>query len=141
MLLEVPHGVACRVLMVDDEVAVLEAARDYLGIRGLRVDTAQEREEAEALLVRVDYALVILDMRLTGVHGREGLELLRFVREHRPLARVVVITAHGSAELEREVRRRGADAFVEKPVALGRLAEMAFGLLTRRPPLLEMRHG
>ena len=122
-----------RVLIVDDELAVLDAARDYLGGHGFQVDIASEREEAEALLVQRDYGLLIFDMRLTGVHGREGLELLRFVRRQSPHAKVIVMTAHWSLDLEREARRSGADAFMEKPVPLAELLLVGRFLLLSRP--------
>jgi len=118
-----------RVLVVDDEQAVLDAASDYLTAYGFRVDTAQELEEAEALLSTYAYSLVIADIRLTGMHGREGLELVRFLRQRSPLARMIVMTAHGSPELERDARRRGADAFLEKPLPLSDLLFEAHRLL------------
>lgn len=119
-----------RVLVVDDEQTLLDAASDYLSTYGFRVDTARELEEAEALLSTCRYSLVIVDMRLTGIQGCEGLELIRFVRQHCPSARVIVMTAHGSVALEREARRRGADAFLEKPVPLSDLLFEAHRLLT-----------
>ncbi|HEX9729523.1 MAG TPA: response regulator [Gemmatimonadales bacterium] len=118
-----------RVLIVDDEQPVLDAVRDYLQAYGLEVDTAREREEAEALVSAIDYGLVIADMRLTGIHGREGLELVRYIREHRPRTRIIVITAHGSGELRAEVRRCGADTFLEKPIPLSDLVSESFALL------------
>lgn len=121
-----------RLLVVDDEEPILEAARDYLTAHGYSVDTAREREEAEALIARNRYALMIADMRLTGAHGREGLELIAYLRECSPLARAIVLTAYGSLELEREARRRGADAFLEKPVPLSELASEALRLLGPR---------
>jgi DNA-binding response OmpR family regulator len=120
-----------RVLIVDDEHTILDAVREYLAAYGLVVDAAHEREEAEALLLTRGYDVVIADMRLTGIHGREGLELLRFAREHRPMVRLIVLTAHGSRELEDEARRCGADEFLEKPVPLSELARQAFKLLGR----------
>jgi CheY-like chemotaxis protein len=119
-----------RILVVDDEEAIRDATREYLSALGYHVDAAQEREEAEAMLATGDYALVIADMRLTGVHGREGLELVGYLRERCPWSRVVVLTAYGSPELESEARRRGADAFIQKPVPLAELARLA-GLLVR----------
>ena len=121
-----------RVLIVDDEQTVLDAAAEYLGAYGFVVDTARELEEAEALLSAFGYSLVIADVRLTGVQGREGLELLRFVRQHCPDARVIVMTAHASADLEREARRRGAEAFLEKPLPLSDLLYEAHRLLMDR---------
>ena len=118
-----------RVLVVDDELPVLDAMRAYLTAHGFAVDTASEREEAEALLTVVDYAILIADLRLTGVHGREGLELVRVARRQCPLARIIVVTAFGSPEIDREARRCGADAVFEKPVPLSHLTAKAFELL------------
>jgi len=118
-----------RVLVVDDEMPILDAVREYFDALALRVDTAQEREEAEALILTTPYDLVVADMRLTGIHGREGLELARFVREYQPTARVIIMTAHGSGELEDEVRRCGADRFLQKPIPLSDLATEAFRLI------------
>lgn len=122
-----------RILVVDDEEAIRDATREYLTALGYVVDAAQEREEAEAMLATGEYSLVIADMRLTGVHGREGLELVGYLRERCPWARIVVLTAYGSPDLEAEARRRGADAFIQKPVPLAELARLA-GLLTRDVP-------
>lgn len=118
-----------RILVVDDEEAIRDATREYLTALGYHVDAAQEREEAEALLSTATYSLVIADMRLTGVHGREGLELVGYLRERCPWARVVVLTAYGSPDLEAEARRRGADVFLEKPVPLSELARLANQLI------------
>lgn len=118
-----------RILVVDDEEAIRDATREYLTALGYQVDAAQEREEAEALLSTATYSLVIADMRLTGVHGREGLELVGYLRERCPWARVVVLTAYGSPDLEAEARRRGADVFLEKPVPLSELARLANQLI------------
>lgn len=114
-----------RILVVDDEEAIRDATREYLTALGYQVDAAQEREEAEALLTTHDYQLVICDLRLTGVHGKEGLELVGYLRERCPWARVVMLTAYGSAEIEAEARRRGADVFLQKPVPLAELARLA----------------
>ncbi len=120
---------AARLLVVDDEPAILATTCRYLRAVGFAVDGAGEREEAEALLATGDYGLLIVDMRMTAAHGREGLELLRELRSLQPTARAIVVTAYGSVELEAEARRRGADAFLQKPVALAALARAAAELL------------
>ncbi len=114
-----------RILIVDDEEAIRDATREYLTALGYQVDAAQEREEAEALLTTNHYSLVICDLRLTGVHGKEGLELVGYLRERCPWARVVMLTAYGSPDLEAEAQRRGADVFLQKPVPLAELARLA----------------
>ena len=120
-----------RILVVDDEEAIRDATREYLTALGYQVDAAQEREEAEALLSTATYSLVICDLRLTGVHGKEGLELIGYLRERCPWARVILLTAYGSPDIEAEAKRRGADVFLQKPVPLSELARLA-GLLGPR---------
>jgi len=121
-----------RILIVDDEEPILLALREYFVPLQYEVDCARELEEAEALLSHVHYALLIADLRLSGSQGNEGLELIRFVRERSPWTRIVVLTGYGSAEIESEAVGRGVDAFLQKPMPLADLAEIA-AALTRSP--------
>jgi DNA-binding NtrC family response regulator len=114
-----------RILVVDDEEPILFAIRDYFEPLGWQVDCAQELEEAEALLSHIRYTLLIADLRLSGIHSNEGLELIRFVRERSPWTRVIVLTGYGSMEIETEAVGRGVDAFLQKPQPLAALAEIA----------------
>ncbi len=123
-----------RVLVVDDDRLVLNAVQQYLSAYEFDVDTASEREEAEALLTTKAYSLLIADLRLTGVHGREGLELVRVARERCPLARIIVLTAFGTPELELEVLRNGSDMLLEKPLPLSDLLTAARKLLSGGQP-------
>ena len=123
-----------RMLIVDDEEPILFAMRAYFTKRGYAVDCAREREEAEALLAAGEYAVVIADLRLTGTHGAEGLEILGFVRRRWPRTRLVLLTAYGSSELELEARRRGADAFLHKPKSLPDVERLVAGLLAAEAP-------
>jgi DNA-binding response OmpR family regulator len=117
-----------RLLVVDDEEPILSAIHEYFVPLGYDVDCARELEEAEALLAHIRYALVIADLRLTGVHGSEGLELIRFVRERSPWTRIIVLTGFGSTEIELEAIGRGVDAFLQKPQPLADLAAIAANL-------------
>lgn len=115
--------------MVDDEEPILLAAREYFESLGFAVDCASELEEAQALLSHVAYAVVIADLRLTGVYGSEGLTLVRHVRERCPQTRVLILTAYGSRDVEEEARRLGVDGFLLKPKPLPDVARIVFGLL------------
>jgi two-component system response regulator RegA len=116
-----------RLLLVDDEDLILELLADYFASKGYRVDTASELEEAEAMVSVYPYAAVVTDLRLTGVDSSEGLELVRFIRLHSPDARIVLLTGHASASTESESRRRGVDAFLQKPQPLAALARAVTG--------------
>jgi len=113
---------AGRLLIVDDEAAIRFAVSEYFRGNGWTVDAAAEKGEAEALIASRDYAVVIADLRLTGFHGVEGLDIVQRSRELRPRARIVILTGNGTPEIEAEARRRGVDAFLKKPLPLARLA-------------------
>ncbi len=105
--------------------------REYFATKGYDVDCARETSEAEALLAAGDYALAILDLRLSGTPGAEGLELIESVRARSPRTRIILLTAYGSREIEAEALRRGADAFLHKPKPLAEVAQIASGLMGR----------
>jgi len=116
-----------RLLVVDDEEPIRYAVREYFAARGYAVDCAQELEEAEALLNTRAYDVVIADLRLTGIHGAEGLELVDFVRE-RGNAKVILLTAYGTSEIQRAAYARGAHVFLHKPTPLSTIAEIVASL-------------
>lgn len=122
---------ADRILIVDNERTILFAMRAYFTRRGYEVECASGREEAEALLERCEYAVVIADLRLTAPHGAEGLEILATARRLWPDTRFILLTAYGSNELELDARRRGADAFFHKPMSLPEIERQMTELLGR----------
>jgi DNA-binding NtrC family response regulator len=109
-------SMAKRVLVVDDEQAILTWFRRTLEGPEAEVDVAQTIEDAEALLATRDYWLVIADLRLTGVLGEEGLELVRFVRESKPQTHVILVTGYGSPKIREQALAAGAAYYFEKPV-------------------------
>ena len=120
-----------RILIVDDEEPILFAMREYFAAHGFSVDCARETAEAESLLAHKDYAVAILDLRLSGTRGAEGLDLVASVRAISPATRIILLTAYGSREIEAEARRLGADAFLHKPKPLAEVAQIASGLMGR----------
>ncbi len=121
--------VAHRLLIVDDEDAILSAVGEYFSMRGLHVDCARQKGEALALLGQQRYAAVIADLRLAGSQSTEGLELADHVRERWPSTRVILLTAYGSPETEAEARARGVHAFLHKPHPLPDLARIVLDLV------------
>jgi len=117
------------ILLVDDEESILFATREYFTALGYRVDCARELEEAKALLARTSYAVAIVDLRLTGSAGTEGLALLDYIRQHYAATRVIILTAYGLPETEQEARRRGAEAFLHKCMSLPEVAHVVAALL------------
>src|SRR5262245_23365572 len=122
-----PHRI--RILIVENEDPILTAMQKYLTLRGYNVDCAREREEAEALLANITYAAVIADLRLTGISGNEGLEIVRYIHERCPKTRVIILTAYISPEMEVEARCHGVDALLLKPTPLAGVAQVIQDML------------
>ena len=123
-----------RVLVLDDEPAIVAAMGTYLRRQGYVVDCAKDRREAERLLGRHVYACFVADLRI-GEIGRveEGLEVVSAVRDRHAGTRIVVLTAYGTPDVEAEARRRGADAFLHKPKLLRDVASVVDRLVQGRP--------
>src|SRR5687767_5156584 len=119
-----------KMLVVDDERTISLAIQSYFSRQGYAVDCAQELEEAEALMANVHYDVVIADLRLSGMHGSEGLEIVRSVRERYPNTRVILLTAYGSPELEAAGLRYGVHSFLQKWKPLAELAAVVFSAMT-----------
>ena len=122
-----------NLLLVDDEESILFALRRYFSLAGYSVDCARQADEACALLDNKRYGAVIADVALSEGGGREGLEVVGHARRTNPNARIIMLTAYGSPELEREAFLRGIDVFVQKPKALSELAEIV-GAVTEDQP-------
>ena len=128
-----PEEPVPRLLIVDDEEAICFSMSEYFSLHGYKVDTARELEDAEKLLDSSEYRVVIQDLRLSLTNNSDGLDMIRTIREHNPQTRIVVLTAYGSAEVEDEARRCGADAFLRKPKPLSQVAQVVQGLIEAPP--------
>ena len=112
-----------RILIVDDEPTILLTLSYALRSSGVEVITTSRLEPAEEALARYAFDLVIVDIRMSGILGIEGLELLSYIKRYWPKTEVIVMTAHGSAEIKQEAYGRGASYYYEKPVDITELAE------------------
>jgi len=130
-----------RLLVVDDEEAICFSMSEYFSLHGYKVDTAREMDEAEKLLDTSEYKVVIQDLRLSLTTKSDGLEMIRSIRAHNPQTRIIVLTAYGSAEVEDEARRCGADAFLRKPKPLSQVAQIVQGLIESPPRSSSMGHA
>ncbi len=112
-----------RILIVDDEPTILLTLSYALRSNSVEVITASRLEPAEEALSRYSFDLVIVDIRMSGILGIEGLELLSYIKRFWPKTEVIVMTAHGSSEIKEEAYGRGANYYYEKPVDIMELAD------------------
>ncbi|MBW7995523.1 MAG: response regulator [Candidatus Glassbacteria bacterium] len=114
---------AKRILLVDDESAVLFAYKKVLQREQFKVDAIDSKDGSYALLERNSYDVAILDLRLGGESSEEGFELLRHIKDEHPETVIIMITAHGNQEVRDRAYQLGADHYFEKPVSTSRIRE------------------
>jgi DNA-binding NtrC family response regulator len=100
------------VLVVDDESGMRNFLHKTLTPRAGQVHVAESAEQAEALLARHRYDLLILDISLPG---KSGLQLLKDLRAQGHGGEVVLITAFADLDTAIEALRAGAGDFLLKP--------------------------
>ncbi len=106
-----------KVLVVDDEGTFLMAIRRILDGPELIVETAENFNDAIALIDEQDFDFVITDLRLTDAINTEGLDILRHIREHRPGTKVIILTGYGNTRIMEKAYSMGANLYLEKPVS------------------------
>jgi two-component system, NtrC family, response regulator AtoC len=119
-----------HLLLVDDESEFREVIADRLAEHGFRVDQADSGEAALARLNEFAFDILITDLRLPGVDGRQVLDEA-FARYPDIIA--VVITGYGTVREAVEVTRLGAEGFISKPFQFEELLhELSVALEKRR---------
>jgi RNA polymerase sigma factor (sigma-70 family) len=117
---------AGRVLIVDDEEAIVEGLLGLLQCEAIESNGAFDRLGAELLMEGTFYSVIVADLRLHT--EAEGLELLDAIRRISPRSRVLTLTGFATLELENEVLRRGSSKVMRKPAKaeeiLGAIADL-----------------
>jgi two-component system KDP operon response regulator KdpE len=116
-----------RVLVVDDDRALLRALSIGLEARGYEVVTARTGDDGVVLSSLRQPDLVVLDLSLPDI---DGVEVCRRIRSFSDVP-ILVLSALGSEERKVEALDRGADDYVTKPFSMPEL-EARLRVLRRR---------
>ena len=113
------------ILVIDDDALLRASLCEVLELAGLRTITARNGVEAHALAESERPSAIVLDLMMP-VAG--GIQFLQRLRSEGLLERVPVVLYSGSADLEREAQRLGANCWLRKPCppeqVLGALREL-----------------
>lgn len=112
---------ALRILLVDDEAEFASTLAERLVLRGFWAEVARDGESALVRLAEEPFDVVLLDMMLPGMHG---LEVLRRVRETLPDLPIVMLTGRAGARDGIDGMKRGAKAYLSKPVDIQELLDI-----------------
>lgn len=104
-----------RVLVVDDDLALLQALPEALRLRmdGLTIDTSNSALTALDLIEKNDYDAIVSDIKMPEM---DGIALLAEIRARRPDTPTLLITGHGERDLTVGALRGGAYDFIQKPI-------------------------
>lgn len=120
-----------RLLVVEDHPELGPDLKAGLEHGGYAVDLATSGEDALALALEVPYDLLILDILLPDLTGRE---ICREVRAHKPTVPILFLTALGTIEDRVQGLDLGADDYLVKPFAFRELEARVRALLRREAP-------
>jgi DNA-binding response OmpR family regulator len=101
-----------KILIVDDDPAVCRVISRVASVNGLKPYSAESGEKALELLDNDEYALVVLDIRLTGIDGFEVVERLRGENKKVP---IIILSANDVPHDMLYGLEIGADDYVTKP--------------------------
>lgn len=117
-----------RLLLVEDDVMIGEAVLDVLRADGYAVDWVRDGVMAETAASSQHYDLILLDL---GLPRRDGLEVLRGLRNRKERTPVLVATAHDAVHERIEGLDAGADDYIIKPYDLDELLARIRALIRR----------
>lgn len=107
-----------RVLIVEDEQALVKSIKKGLEQEGYKAETAETGEEGFFLVNEQAFDLIILDIMLPG---RTGLEILHILRKRDRKTPVILLTARCTVADKVEGLEAGADDYLTKPFAFSEL--------------------
>ena len=107
------------ILVVDDDIDVLRAARLALSLRYTTIDDLNGIDAIEQQVARTNYDAILLDMNFAAQRkdGSQGMDALSKILATDPDVSVILMTAFGSVNVAVEALKRGAVDFILKPWA------------------------
>jgi DNA-binding response OmpR family regulator len=126
-----PGGAKTRILIVEDEPAMVAGLRDNFEYEGYQVISAEDGVAGLERALADNPDLVVLDVMMPRM---SGLEVCKQLRAKRPALPIIMLTARGQ-EIDKVVGLElGADDYVTKPFSIRELMARVKAVLRRRAP-------
>jgi DNA-binding response OmpR family regulator len=117
-----------RILVAEDEKKIAGFIRKALQEQGYTVDLAVDGTRAYELATSQSYDVIVLDIMLPG---RDGLSILRQLRERHNTVPIIVLTARSELDERLEGLNLGADDYITKPFFMEELIARVQAILRR----------
>jgi DNA-binding NtrC family response regulator len=125
-----------RILILDDEPIVCERLKPALEKSGFEVEAFTDSQKVIDRLMEQRFDVLVTDLKM---QGPDGIDVLRFVKEHAPATHVIIITGFATVDTAREAMRSGAVDFIPKPFKITQLRDLIVSLTQGRKPPEESR--
>lgn len=102
------------VFFLEDEPTIREVLKEYMTISGYKVTTAERGDDAVELLKQKKFDAAVLDIM---VPGKNGFEVLAYIRSHIPDMAVIMLTALDDEKTQVQAFNLYADDYIIKPVS------------------------
>jgi DNA-binding NtrC family response regulator len=126
-----------RILLVDDDVAILLTLKAVLEMHGFEVETANSVADALAKMAAGIYQMVISDMRMETESA--GWQVVRAAKEQPYHPATAILTAY--PPLDGDWKSRGAESLLVKPVGTSDLVRQIEALLVNHEDEKQRQHG
>jgi len=110
-----------KVLIIDDEKAILDSLSSILEDEGFQVFKAMDGNEGLSLFEKETPEVVLLDVWMPEM---DGLQVLKRIKKKDRYAMVIVISGHGTISTAVEAVKVGAYDFLEKPLSIDKVLEV-----------------
>lgn len=103
-----------KILFLEDEQTIREVLSEYMKLQDYHVTEVEDGDKAVEYLAEQAFDMAVLDIM---VPGRNGLEVLSYIRENHPDMAVIMLTALGDEQTQIHAFNQYADDYVIKPVS------------------------
>ena len=125
---------SARIFIVDDEPIVRESLGSWFSNGGYAVEVADSGKQALDRLGSTDADVFLLDVKMPGM---DGIELQKRIREAKPDATVIIMTAYASVDTAVAAMKQGAYDYIIKPFDPDDLEHLVRNALERRRLVVE----
>ncbi|MFZ5453538.1 MAG: sigma-54-dependent transcriptional regulator [Thermodesulfobacteriota bacterium] len=125
---------SANILVIDDDKVMRDACQQILTRQGYRVELSANARQGLALLEKVSFDAILLDLVMPDL---DGLETLKKIRNIDPESEVIIITGYGTIQAAVESIKAGAFHFLSKPFTPDDLRHLVSRALEKRRVNLE----
>lgn len=118
-----------RALILDDEPDILDLLNEVLAGDGFHVEATSEGHKAIGMIKENDYNVIISDLKMPGMGGKEFYEAVKSIRPE-AARRIIFISGDTASKETQEFLARCGNPFLQKPFDIEKLKEVILKIIS-----------